>query len=184
VTVAVRPDEHTTAPDPSQTWDWNGAAEALARCEESVLVIELLAHAGREQRVEAFVPALRTVIEHTRPAAVWLPHCSRVARPDDLLEEELPAFVNVRLFQLDEDLVMDTLGLSLLGLPDAQCRFAAADYEPNEIATVLYDLAAYLLDRGDVIGDGDTVGDLPWVCHEAEALVGPGRRVLALTRAA
>jgi hypothetical protein len=183
VTVAVRPDEHTAAPDPSQTWDWNGAEETLARCSHSLLVVELLAHNPHEERVEAFLPALRTLIEPTRPEVVWLPHCTRVARPDDILDDELPAFVNVRLFQLDDDLVMDTLGLNALGLPDAQCRFGADDHEPVAIATVLYDLAAYILDRGDVIADGDTVGDLPWVCHDAEALVGPGRRVLELIAA-
>ena len=33
---------------------------------------------------------------------------------------------------------------------------------------------------GDEVTDGDTVGDLPWRCHETESLVGPERRVLHL----
>ena len=45
---------------------------------------------------------------------------------------------------------------------------------------MLYDLAAYLLDRGDVIADGDTVGDLPWRCRDGQSLIPPARRVLAI----
>ena len=80
-------------------------------------------------------------------------------------------------------MVMDTLGLHVFDLPDAQCRFAPDDQEPNAIAAMLYDLAAYLLDRGDVISDGDTIGDLPWRCKDALALVPPARRMLDLVPA-
>ena len=37
--------------------------------------------------------------------------------------------------------------------------------DPNDIATVLYDCAGYLLDHGDVIEDGNTIGYRPWRCH-------------------
>jgi len=189
ITTVAAPGEERDHPLPTaeQTWDWAEAGEVIASCTHSLVLLELFGRPHEHhERIEAFLATLRGAIALTRPRAVWCPNCWRVARPAELLEDELPAFVNVRLFRESEDdevsLVMDTFGLNSFGLPDAQCRFSSEDHEPNEIATVLYDLGAYILDRGDVISEGDTVGDLPWRVHDSEAIVGPGRRVLALER--
>ncbi len=130
--------------------------------------------------MEAFLATLRAAVRLLSPAAVWCQNSARLVRPLEVLEDDLAALVNVRMYKVEEGgLVMDTLGLHALGLHDVQCRFHQE--EPNAIAAILYDLAAYLLDQGDVIREGDTVGDLPWRCHEAQSLVAPARPVLNLT---
>jgi len=65
---------------------------------------------------------------------------------------------------------MDTLGPAVLGFPD--------------VARVLYDVAYYVFQHGDVIKNGETVpgvldGDR-WHCQHEMSLVGPERLVLDL----
>src|ERR1700754_1091839 len=148
------------APDPSQTWDWAQAATVLDRCSHAVVLSEWTgpSHPFRN-RIAAFVPTVRAAVELTSPVAAWCPNSERVVEPRELLEDELAPLVNVRMFRVQEGVLMDTLGLHALGLPDAQCRFDPSEHEPPVIAAMLYDLAAYLLDRGDVIADGDTLGE-------------------------
>jgi hypothetical protein len=173
-------------PDPSQTWDWEQAATVLDRCSHAVVLSEWTGpfHPFRN-RIAAFVPTVRAAIELTSPVAAWCPNSERVVKPLELLEDELAPLVNVRMFRVEDDgsTLMDTLGLHALGLPDAQCRFDQSEHDPPVIAAMLYDLAAYLLDHGDVIADGDTLGELPWCCRDGQALVAPDRRVLDLRAA-
>jgi hypothetical protein len=189
ITAALYPDAGATngdRPDTTQTWDWPEAGDVLARCRHQLLIAEFAGRAHpHKDRLEAYLPTLRAAVELTRPAAAVCPTSDRVVRPHELLEDELAPFVNVRLFRVSDDdsTLMDTLGLHALGLPDVQCRFDHARHSPESIGVMLYDLAAFLVDRGDVIADGDTVGDLPWRCHTGEALVEPERRVLDLTPA-
>jgi hypothetical protein len=184
VTAVLPSTRNGDRPDCSQTWDWQEASSVLERCSHSLMLVEWT---GRRQtvreRIEAFVPTVRAAVELSAPAAAWCPNSERVVAPRELLEDELAPLVNVRMFRDGETTVMDTLGLHALALPDAQCRFNG-EHEPPVIAAMLYDLAAYLLDRGDVIEDGDTLGELPWLCRDGPALVAPGRRVLDLVSAA
>jgi hypothetical protein len=72
------------------------------------------------------------------------------------------------------------VGLDALGLPDVQCHFRGG-LDPALAASVLGELAQYLFDEGDVVGDGDTVGgpdDSRWQCRREEALVDPAREVI------
>jgi hypothetical protein len=161
-------------PTTEQTWDFDGADAVLARCAHSRLVT------GADR--EAFVAALCAAIEDLAPAAVWLPLCERVAEPATILHDrELAALVNVRMFAVDgtDQRLLETLGLHALGLPDVQC--VAEPDEPASIAALLYDVAGYLLQSGDVIEDGDTIGNRPWRCHDATSVVAPERRMLTLS---
>ena len=75
---------------------------------------------------------------------------------------------------------MDTLGLHVLRLPDLQCHFRNID--ESRMAGVLYNLAAYIVDAGDIIGDGNTIsgveGTEHWRCQHEMSLIGPERLVL------
>jgi hypothetical protein len=67
----------------------------------------------------------------------------------------------------------------VLGLPDLQCHFVGLD--PQALAETLMNAALYLLGRGDVIADGDTLAGpqgQPWPCRHAAALAPPDRDVL------
>jgi hypothetical protein len=169
--------ERAFAPTAEQTWDWDEAEAALARCSHSLLVAELLGryHPFRD-RLEAYLPTLRAVVELTRPAALWCPNSNRLVEPP--FEHDFTPLVNVRFFRGQDFLLMDTLGLHVLGLRDYQCRFA--DRDAGEIAGQLIDLCAYSLEHGDVIEDGDTMGEEYWRCRHDVSLVEPEREVVDL----
>lgn len=173
-----------TLPDVSQTWDWAGAEQALGQARASVLVTEMFAegHAAHD-RVAALTSVVAALVSVTSPVAVSWPTSQRVTDPASMLDAGVGGLLNVRLFSVsgDEDeLVMDTLGLAPFGLPDMQCHFR--DLEPAALAGVLFSAASYLLEAGDVIGNGETIsgpqGDEHWPCQREPALVGPARTVL------
>lgn len=93
--------------------------------------------------------------------------------------------INVRLFNVKTDdqsasTLMDTVGLAPFGLPDIQCHFNGL--EINAVANLLYGIAQYILEHGDVIQDSHTVQGLgpteKWRCQHEVALIGPEREVL------
>lgn len=77
-------------------------------------------------------------------------------------------------------MLMDTLGLAALGLPDLQCHFRSLT--PNEVALLLYSLASYVFEHGDVIANGHTVEGIAagsrWRCRHEVSLVPPEREVI------
>ena len=80
----------------------------------------------------------------------------------------------------NEELV-DTLGLTAIGLPDLQCRCEGLD--PARVAGFLRSVAAYLYQNGDVINDGDTLEGVDggrWPCQHGNSLAKPRRRVLEI----
>jgi Domain of unknown function (DUF4261) len=171
-------------PDVSQTWDWDGAEDAVARCRSSVLVTEMLGE-GRtpQERWNAMSDVVAELIRHTHPTAVSWPQSQRVGDPERFTAGDLDGLINVRYFSIANDpgaIVMDTLGLHVFGLPDVQCHFR--DREPAEIATMLFSTAAYLFKSGDVIADGNTIsgplGDERLLCFREPALLEPSRQVI------
>lgn len=181
-----------------QAWDFPGARAAVAHVESTVLVTDLMTSTlDHRERLDLFQRALRGVLEQVPCAAIrWRPS-NRIVSPAawrTTFDAGNPAHlfgagaVNVRLFNVGNgdarsgEMVMDTLGLAALGLPDLQCHFAGL--EANEVARLLYNTAWYLFQEGDVIDDGHTVEGIAagsrWRCQHEDALVGPGRVVLDL----
>ena len=171
-------------PDVSQTWDWADAESAVSRATGSIVVTELMAHLFiPPQRVSAFLAVLEVLIEHTRPLAVSWPYSQRVTNPEQFDPSGLDGVINVRFFAISNDegaMVMDTLGLQVFELPDVQCHYR--DFNPSDIASMLFNTAVYLFDSGDVIDDGHTIsgprGDERFVCQHEQSLMDPPRIVL------
>jgi Domain of unknown function (DUF4261) len=189
LTAFIRPDDGRgtvldAARDLDQTWNWPDAADVIGRCPTSIAVAEMMGttHEPRD-RVQAFCTTLLAAVDQTSPRAIWWPHSTKAVRPAELRDNHLAGIINVRLFRIEDDpgvVVMDTLGLHVLGLPDLQCHFRSLDM--NAMAGVLYDAAVYLLEHGDVIADGNTIGgvrgDEHWRCQHEAALVAPDRLVV------
>lgn len=184
------------APAVEQSWRFAGAAEAVRRCGRSVLVSDLMA-AGLERpaRLALFQSALDAVLDLARPLAIhWQPSQQLLsvedfrgrARPADGRPDLESGPLNVRYWRVEGstegDCLMDTMGLAPFGLPDLQCHFR--NLPPREVARVLFNTAAYLFEKGDVVADGHTVeGAEPgsrWKARHGEALARPGRVVLDL----
>lgn len=170
--------------DLAQTWDFPDAETTLSSTQAAVLLTELF---GMVQpacnRMAAFSSVLVAAIESLRPTAIWAPHSQQLIRPETILDNHLAAFFNVRMHNIEgteDSVLMDTIGLHVFRLPDWQCHYKGLD--PSAVANVLYNSAAYVLDQGDVIEDGNTISGIgdndQWRCQHEMAILPPERVVL------
>ena len=180
------------APALEQTRDWPEARATLARCRRTMVVSDILASGlDYKTRLALFHGVLRSVLEVIAPLAIHWQPSQRLVHPAAYLaarraERADPLYpaVNVRLFRVEQgapgEVVMDTVGLAALGLPDLQCH--CAGLQPGAVAAMLYNSAAYLFEHGDVIEDGHTIQGLSpdqrWTCQHEMALVAPEREVI------
>ena len=95
--------------------------------------------------------------------------------------------VNVRFFNIEgtEDMLIDTMGMSTLFLPDLQYHFHGMD--PNWVVNHAYNVASYILANDNPIEDGETIDgvadgrmsrEIQWKCQYEDALIQPPREVL------
>jgi hypothetical protein len=177
-----------------QTWNFPEARDVVSQCTAAVLFTDLMSSAlPYKERLELFEQSLLAFLEYAQPKAIhWLP-TQRIVDPVVYLraaqESQSSLFfegaVNVRLFNIKssgDEMVMDTLGLAAVGLPDLQCHFRTLD--PGPVAHALYNLAFYVFQEGDIIDDGHTVQGVEpnskWRAQHEDALVEPNRVVLDL----
>jgi hypothetical protein len=183
-----------------QTWGWPEARAAVARAQTSVVVQDMgggfLAPAVRLELVSDVVEAVTGALPADALTAIhWLP-AQRVIDParlvvDTALFGRLAGAVNVRLFRVggSDEVVMDTMGLAVLGRRDLECRFAGLPQ--NEVAALLRQLSLKFFADGEP-ADGDTlklVDGAPlagrrFAFAHGTALCPPHRQVLSLTHRA
>lgn len=194
MSVSDKPlDAQALEPALQQSWDWPEARAASGRHRCTLLVTDLLS-SGLDygQRLYLFTRVVRSVLETVPCLAIHWQRSQRLVDPAAYLaslsdaDGNSPIFpaVNVRLFRIENEApgetLMDTLGLTALGIPDLQCHFLGLD--PMEVAQMLYNSAFYLYENGDVISDNETIQGLSegqrWVCRHEDALVAPERIVL------
>jgi Domain of unknown function (DUF4261) len=99
----------------------------------------------------------------------------------------LDVYSNVRLFSVDNGwLVIDTVGNGQLGSPDLPdveaCMLKDRNYNLQSVDSFLRNTTLYVLERGEVFRDGDTIdgpGDLRWrAWKRPTALISPPRRTI------
>jgi hypothetical protein len=177
-----------------QSWRCREARSLFTACTHSLRFTDLFsAPLPYLERVRFLRHAISAVLAHAPADLIYWQPTQQFLTPAQVCEafdaehplhDPLFGFVNVRFFRLpDTDaMVMDTLGLAALGLPDLQCHYR--DLDPSLLAWCLYSLAAYVFEHGDVIEDGHTVqGIAPddrWRCRHETALLAPTRMVLDL----
>lgn len=174
-----------------QAWHWPKAGEVVEECRHSLFLTDMMA-SGLEpkDRLRLITGTLRAVLETAPCDAVYFRESDKLLEPGDYLTAIeagaiLYGAMNVRFFNVQgtgserEEMLMDTVGLAALGVPDVQCHYF--ELEPGEVAQYLTNLGYYLFDRGDVIQDGETFGpteNVRWRCEHQYALAGPHRLVL------
>lgn len=184
---SISPQEFQTAVE--QTWSWprDDARARIDRSKARIVVMDLMSLGQPYQaRLRLVYEVARAVATTTQPeVAYWRPAGQMVA-PESLTDDPLDAALNVRLFNVEShpgDLVMDTLGLAALGVPDVQCHFRGL--EPGRVAGLLRGIATYVFEKGDVIADGNTVQGLEvtdkWICRHEMALLPPRRVVVDIS---
>ena len=95
--------------------------------------------------------------------------------------------VNVRFFNIQgsEDMIVDTLGMGTLFMPDIQYHFHGM--EPNAVVNHAYNMLSYIFDNNNPIKSGDPVDglkngqmsmDVQWRVQYEDALIQPVRLVI------
>ena len=176
-----------------QTWDWDEARQVVASAKTMLLANDLMA-AGLERKLrnKQFRGFIRAIQEVAPCIAMHWMNTELIVHPGRFVFQQaeggsgpLYGSINVRFFNIqgtNGDMLMDTLGLGVLGLPDIQCHYR--ELQPTGVARVLSNVAYYVFQRGDVIKDGETVPGIlendKWRSQHEMALVGPERMVLDL----
>ncbi|MNI91289.1 hypothetical protein D3C73_1489270 [compost metagenome] len=82
-------------------------------------------------------------------------------------------------------MLVDTLGLYAIGLPDIQYHFH--DLNPDDIVGHAYNVASYIFDANAPVKNGETIDGLEdgrmsrevrWRCQYEESLIQPIREVM------
>jgi hypothetical protein len=175
-----------------QTWDWGEAKDLLAKHQAVVTVSDLLASAlPYKSRLGFFQNVLCGILELLTPLAIrWRPS-GKFVSPKALLaalepgpkRDAIRGAVNVRrsIVKAAGGVVLDTLGLGALGLPDFEV--ALGDRMPAPFELVLKSVARYEYDLGDVIADGKTIkgGTESFRLNRGTSSTEPKREVFILT---
>lgn len=174
-----------------QTWDWSQAREALGRHQAHVVVSDLLGAAlPYKSRLGFFQNVLCGILELMSPLAICWRSSQKVVNPAALAKaldpgdgrDPIRGAVNIRrsLVKSAGGVVMDTLGLGALGLPDFEV--ALGERLPPPFEAMLRSLARYEYDLGDVIADGRTVkgGAESFRLERGSSAVDPDREVFVL----
>lgn len=177
----------------TQNWHWPEANDVAQNCKYEILITDFMSrNLPYKKRVNLFMDFLTAVISVTQPDAVYTFHGDKILNPVAITSlwetdkvQALYALCNVRLFNNSNDpekreLLMDTLGLHALGLPDFQIRFTGLNQ--NEMANLLWSYAYHIYEYGDIIEDGETIEGLTagskWKCVKQLSLVAPERIVI------
>ena len=177
-----------------QSWSFSGAADVVGRCRNTILVTDLMTSPLEyRERLELFQDALAGILEALPALAIHWQPTGQFVNPHRFLEAYqeggssrfFAGSLNVRFYNISNspgDMLMDTLGLAALGLPDLQCHYRGL--APGEVAAVLANTGYYIYENGDVIEDGHTVEGIPagskWRCQHEDSMLKPSRVVLDL----
>ena len=174
-----------------QSWSWEDARDVVGTCNTALILTELMAQGlDYKTRTILFHNALESVLSLIPCKAIHWSVCQQFVNPVSYLEAKrsehfhpLQFGLNVRFFNISNtsgEMLMDSLGLGILGLPDIQCHYSGLD--PNQIGQLIYNMAYYIFDNGDIIQDEETVPginpDDKWKCMHEVALLEPKREVL------
>ena len=126
--------------------------------------------------------------------AFYFQNCGKLLLAEDVRAHQIEGAdrfirfgVNVRFFNIEgtEDMLIDTVGMSTLFLPDLQYHFHSMD--PNWVVNHAYNAASYILEHDNPIEDGETIDgvengqmsrEIQWKCQYEDALIQPPRGVL------
>lgn len=181
----------------SQLWDCPEGEALLDSCRFQLLLSDFMA-AGLDYKLRC-----RMLIRWLELAlslfpdcvAVWIPGSGKLLTPEQILNNSLQGDdrfiyvgVNVRFFNIlgTEDMLVDTLGLYAIGLPDIQYHFHGLD--PNPLVNHAYSVASYIFENNAPIKSGETIAGIgedgnldaqvKWKCCYERSLFQPERDVM------
>lgn len=199
---ARAPFDHTTVSDfvRGQMWNVKDANGLLSRCTHAVRLADdnalQMEYKQRGKMLTELVEA--GLAMYPDCVAVFVPASGRLVTAEQVRENParggdrfLYLCVNTRLFSISgasSDMMIDTVGLYLLGLPDVQYHFHTLN--PNKVMKHAYSVASLLYAVGAVMKSGETIDgmddygvtkEIRWPFQYEHALIEPPRTVMAIT---
>ncbi|MBQ8965067.1 DUF4261 domain-containing protein [Ruminococcus sp.] len=183
----------------TQLWDMPDGGEILDKCRYSCFISDMMGGAALDyrDRCEMLMDMLEVALElFPQCKAVWTPTAGKLILPEKLLNGKVPrdqrfifTCVNARFFNIsgtNGDMVVDTLGMYAVDLPDVQLHFNGLD--PNDVTNYVYNICIYNFANNAPIKSGETIDGLDksgnishevmWRCQYEDALIQPARPVL------
>ena len=180
----------------SQMWDCPDHEQILSECRYQVIATDMfsasLSHTDRSDLLMNYLEALVELFPSCE--AVYFPISGKKMPADKIRHHNLAPedrflmfAVNVRYFRIEgtEDMLVDSLGMKTLFMPDLQYHFNGLD--PNEVVNHAYNMLSYILANDCPIKNGDSIDglqngeismDVQWKCHFEESLIQPPREVI------
>ena len=181
----------------TQFWYTPNGVELLDSCTWQVMIGDFVSTAHPPKIRAQLLSDWLIIALDLFPAckAVWFESSQNImttealrANPYEGIKRIFYGAVNARFFRVGntDDMVVDTLGLHTLGLPDVQFHYRGLN--PNDVVRMAYDIAIYQFENDLPIKDGETVGgfdadsgelnDTRWKCQYEISLIEPKREVL------
>jgi len=180
----------------SNMWNCKNSEELLESCKYQVFATDMMAAALHyKERAELDMDFLEALVEMFPTCkAVYFQNCGKLFEADAIRNHDYPRderfiyfAVNVRFFNIQgtEEMVVDSLGMSTLFLPDVQYHFHGMDQ--NLVVDHAYNVLCYIYDNEcpiesgeciDGIVDGKLSQEVMWKCQYEQALIQPVREVL------
>lgn len=174
----------------SQMWACPEHEQILSQCNYQVVAVDMLAGMmDYRDRAEMLMNYMEALVElYPTCEAVYMKNSGKMFAADKIRNHTIPKedrfvyfAVNVRFFNIQgtDDMIVDTLGMHMLSLPDLQYHFHAVD--PNAVVNHAYNVLSYLFANGNLIQENDTIDGMmgeQWHCHYEDALIQPVREVI------
>lgn len=180
----------------SQLWNVDNPQELLDSCKYSLRISDMMA-AGLyyKERCEMLMDYLEAAVEMFPDfSAVWIESSGKMFTAEQIRNHNIPRedrfvyfAVNARFFNIEVsgDMIVDTLGMYAVGLPDVQYHFH--DLDPNDVVNHAYNTAAYIFENEAPIKSGETIDglkngvmsmDVQWKCAYEVSLIQPQRDIM------
>lgn len=180
----------------TQLWGCPNGSEILETCKYQVMATDMLA-AGLDykERAEMLVHYVEALVNiYPTCKAVVFETSKKMLTREEILNCNLPEemrfihyAVNVRFFNIQgtNDMLIDSLGMSTLFLPDIQYHFHGLN--PNDVVNHAYNVLSYIYDNDNPIEDGNTIAgltdgtmdyDVKWKIQYEDSLIQPIREVI------
>lgn len=168
----------------------------FAECHYQVFATDMLsATLPAKERAELDMDFMEALVElYPKCEAIYFQNSGKLFLAEKIRNHQIPRkgrfiffAVNIRFFNIQDtdDMIVDTLGLSTLFLPDLQYHFH--DMNPNPVTKHAYDMASYIFDNDNPIKNSDHIDGMAngqmdrsvlWKCHYEESLLQPVREVI------
>lgn len=179
----------------TQLWDVKDSDGLLQGVTHQLFISDMMARLPYRERSEMLMDWMETaLVLFPDCKAVWIPSAGKLFTAEQVRSHAIPRAdrflyfgVNARFFNIQggDDMLVDTLGMYAMGLPDIQYHFHGL--EPDSVVNHAYNAAAYLFHNDVPIKNGETIGGIAdgqmsrsvqWRCQYEHSLIQPVRDVM------